>query len=142
MSGVPKYPFMERYPELQQFFGDVYKQKVGMGMSPANATKAATAATKELGRGRNRQLGRPMSKSRSRSRSRSKSRSKSRSPKAVAPTAAEKAAAEAARKANLKKFYSREAMEARYAAALAKNPELAKNPSGHVQGGRRTRRRQ
>jgi hypothetical protein len=138
MSGVPEYPFRERYPELQQFFGDVYKQKVGMGMSPANATKAATAATKELGRGRNRQLGRPMSKSRSRS----KSRSKSRSPKAVAPTAAEKAAAEAARKANLKKFYSREAMEARYAAALAKNPELAKNPSGHVQGGRRTRRRQ
>jgi hypothetical protein len=31
------------------------------------------------------------------------------------------------------------AMKARYAAALAANPELAKNPSGHVQGGKRKR---
>jgi hypothetical protein len=29
------------------------------------------------------------------------------------------------------------AMKARYAAALAADPELAKNPSGHVQGGKR-----
>ena len=32
------------------------------------------------------------------------------------------------------------AMKARYAAAVAANPELGKNPSGHRQGGRRTRR--
>ena len=54
----------------------------------------------------------------------------------MAKIAAEKAAAEA-KKAASAAYYSRAAMEERVAAAIKKNARLAKNPSGHVQGGKR-----
>jgi len=59
--------------------------------------------------------------------------------KTKAGTTPKKANAANSKKAGKGKMSAEEvaAMKARYAAALAANPELAKNPSGHVQGGKR-----